>query len=439
MSHSALETAGQRFLSLALQQALEDGWLTADDFVTTFSPDAVMSALEKAPELRASVLVGAAGVHERIAPKKSTTAAAEDLRIALAEGVCTPALLLELFALDDRVRYSSNDELWALYVRDGFWTQSSERARLRMRLLLSTALEQGLIRLGEIIESVSALRLASDLPKPLLEKALVRAIENGRAGAPFDAEALFDTLPLEDWVAHVPLPLLWEQVVTSRVLPATGVLTLAAPAPAAPAPPVPAPPAPAPPAEEATAEAGTPASRPTPHPASETEARSRATENLKRLDRLPPRLDELHTPTLLAIDGMYADLLATTDDEERAQIIRDAFPNAQMLEQALFAVAEALDPRLNAEALRARGAEGEALITLVLFEERRRQSGRPSGFAGSPSRPPGPVNSPAPPLASEEPGATHRPSSVPPPLPQNTAKRSVPPPPLPAQAGRRGR
>jgi hypothetical protein len=157
---------------------------------------------------------------------------------------------------------------------------------------------------------------------------------------------------------------------------------------------------------------------------------------------LPPRVDELPTPTLLAIDGMYADLLSTLDDEERAQIIRDAFPNSAMLEQALFAVAEALDPRLNGEALRARGAEGEALITLVLFEERRRQSGRASIPPSSQSRPPGPVNSPVPPPALDDlvPAATSKKSSsVPPPLPPGAAKRSVPPPPLPALAARRGR
>jgi hypothetical protein len=419
MGHSALETAGQRFLSLALAQALEDAWLTPEDFVGAFSPEAVMQALDQAPELRAKVLVGAAGVHERIAPKKSTAAGAEDLRIALAEGVCTPALLLELFGLDDRVRYSSNDELWALYTRDGFWRQTTERARLRMRLLLSSALDQGLTQLGEIVDAVSATRLASDLPKPLLEKALVRAIEAGRAGAAFDAETLFATLPLEDWVEHVPLSVLWDQVVNLHVLPAAGVITVA---PVARAPAV--------------------ANAPLVHPASEHEARKRATDNLTRLERLPPRVDELPTPTLLAIDGMYADLLSTLDDEERAQIIRDAFPNSAMLEQALFAVAEALDPRLNGEALRARGAEGEALITLVLFEERRRQSGRASIPPSSQSRPPGPVNSPVPPPALDDlvPAATSKKSSsVPPPLPPGAAKRSVPPPPLPAQAARRGR
>jgi len=434
MTHSALETSGQRFLSLILQQALSDAWLTPEDFTAAFSPESVMRALEKAPDLRARLLIQAAGVHERIAPKKSTTAAAEDLQIALSEGVCTPSLLVELFGMDDRVRYSSNDELWALLTRDNFWTQQSERARTRMHAVVTAALEQGLIQLSDVVDAVTPARLSSDLPKPLLERVLTRAIERGRAGVVFDAESVFDVLPLEDWVTHVPLALIWEALVLERVLPAAGVVTLAPRQPAAPG------------TSGSGGGAGAVDDVKPLHPAGESEARERAIANLKRLDRLPPRVDTLPSPTLLAIDGMYAELLSTPDEEERAQAIRDAFPNAAMLEEALFAVAEALDPRLNAETLRARGAEGESLITLVLFEERRRSSGRASIPPGrSPSRPPGPVTSPTPPPVVEAHAPppplpavkTSKLPSVPPPLPP-AGQRSLAPPPLPGQ-GARGR
>lgn len=458
MSYSSLlETSGQRFLSLCLQQALADRWLSPEDFADAFSPEVVMAALEQAPVLRSRVLVEAAGVHEKIAPKKSTVAAAEDLQIALSEGVCTPTTLIELFGMDDRVRYLPTSELWSLLTRDSFWKQSSDRARVRMHAVLTAGLEQELIGLGDVIDAVTAERLAADLPKPLLEKALTRAIVEGRANVAFTAELVFEALPLEEWVTHVPLPVLWEKVVEGRILPATGWAPVVAAAPAtegdkgdkkgasatqgeksavgekklggpsspkalnkssepaekkqdgassssAAAPAASAPSASAPSQEEIPISV---------RPAEEDEARTHAIETLKALDRLPVRVEELDTPTLLAIESMYAELLATSDDEEREQIIRDAFPNAAMLEQALFAVAEALDPRLTQENLRARGAEGEALIPLVLFEERRRNSNRASVLPPPlPGATPGSVAPP--PLPNAGPGAR----SVPPPLPQ---------------------
>lgn len=462
---SSLETGGQRFLSLCLQEALADAWLSPEDFAAAFSPEVVMTALERAPELRARLLVEAAGVHERIAPKKSTSAATEDLTIALHEGVCTPLTLIDLFGMDDRVRYLATDQLWTLLTRDNFWDTASERARSRMHFVISTALDQGLTSLGEIVDAVSPARLASDLPKALLERALTRAIESGRAGAAFNADAVFDALPLEDWVANVPLAHLWQKVTIERVLPVTGWVAF----PKAPSTPSVAPSGQSPEAvvEKPSAEKsndkktkGGKAAEPAaaapaaatiddlpPPPASESEARLRAIENLKQLDRLPPRIDELPTATVLAIDGMYAELLSTSDEEERAQVIRDAFPNTAILEEALFAVAEALDPRLNRETLLSRGAGGDSLITLVLFEERRRASGRPAGSDRStPSRPPAPVTSPVPPATTEKkssvpppplPAVNRSMPAAPPPLPEG-GRRSVPPPPLPAQSKGRG-
>ena len=88
MRTSSLETSGARFLSICLQFALEEGWLSPADLNEEFSAEQLMTALEGASDLRARLLVEAAGVHEKIAPKKSTSAAAEDLQIALDEGLC---------------------------------------------------------------------------------------------------------------------------------------------------------------------------------------------------------------------------------------------------------------------------------------------------------------------------------------------------------------
>ncbi|HTQ07482.1 MAG TPA: hypothetical protein VMI54_26680, partial [Polyangiaceae bacterium] len=85
--------------------ALTDGWRKPEDFLRHFKPADLMQRLEKAPDLRATILIKAAGVHERIVRKKSTASASEDLRIALDEGLTTPADIVELFPADDRVRH----------------------------------------------------------------------------------------------------------------------------------------------------------------------------------------------------------------------------------------------------------------------------------------------------------------------------------------------
>lgn len=438
MSYSSnLETGGQRFLSVCLQQAISEAWLKPEDFTNEFSPEIVMTALERAPDLRTRLLIEAAGVHERIAPKKSTPAAVEDLRIALAEGVCTPSLLIDLFGMDDRVRYLDTAALFGLLIRDKFFETKTERARARMEFTLRTALDQDLIRLADLVDAVTPAQLAKDLPKPLLERVLTRAIESGRLDSALSPEALLEVLPLSDWVDHVALDLLWNRVIVDRVLPVTGWVAF----PRQSSPPAMAPsPKEAAPESQKKQSAKAESQKASARESVEDAARTRAIDNLRKVDRLPVNVDTLATPLLLAIDGMYAELLIATDEEERGHIIRDAFPNASMLEEALYVMAQSLDPRLNRETLAARGATGESLITLVLFEEKRRQSGRSPSDRSTPSRPPGPVvaseaavSSAPPPPASGQVNAKG-PALGPPPLPEG--RRSVPPPPLPATSGR---
>ena len=70
---SSLKTGAERFLAQALAHVLAQGFRTADDFLRHFKPLDLMIALESAHELRAEILVKAAGVHQKIAIKKSTT------------------------------------------------------------------------------------------------------------------------------------------------------------------------------------------------------------------------------------------------------------------------------------------------------------------------------------------------------------------------------
>lgn len=453
---SKLDGSGDRFLSRCLQHILGESWVTPADFVASFGPADIIEALEGATELRARILIEAAGVHEKIAPKKSTQAAAEDLQISLDEGICDAPRLLELFSADDRVRYLDRQRLWDFVTRDQFWTKPSEKARARMVFVIATALEEKLIDLGAVIDGVGSERLAKDLPKGLLEQVLVRAVSEGRGGKPLDPAMLFEVVKLPDWVAHVSLEHLWQNVVQSRVESVAGFddedgIALVSDSDIAPADGDEPPPGSgpnrsqgkgkgsgkAPPAKgkggagsSAKAAGGAPeASAVSPvdgeRDAAELAARQRAVDTLTKIGRLPPRHEALDTPTLLAIDSLYVDLAPLTTDEAREECIREAFPNDAMLRGALLALAEVLDPNIDIAALE-KEADADSLIKLVLFEERRKADRSRRSLT-------------PPPPAGAAP-ASGRGSSAPPPLPPlppptSGQRPSSPPPPLPEAAG----
>lgn len=435
---SELDGSGDRFLSRCLQHVLGESWATPADFVAAFGARDLMQALEGVTELRAKILVEAAGVHERIAPKKSTEAAVEDLQLALDEDICDPPRLLELFEADERVRYLDARRLWGFVCRDEFWKQNSERARDRMVFVIETALEEKLIDLAGIIDGVGVERLASDLPKSLLEQVLVRAISDGRADRPFDPKALFDVVGLRDWVTHVPLDHLWQGVIRERIVPEAGLdgEALVSESDIAPVDDEPPPESGPSTSKGRSKSAGNkaaprskddkPAPAATPAPvvgeagrdAVELAARQRAMESLTKIGRLPPSHPSLPTATLLAIDSLYADLAPLTTDDAREECIREAFPNEAMLRSALLALAQVLDPNIDVAALE-QDADADSLIKLVLFEERRKADRNRRSLTPPPPTatiPPPPGASSAPPLPPP-PVSGQRPSAVPPPLP----------------------
>jgi hypothetical protein len=375
--------------------------------------------------LRSQLLIEAAGVHAKIAPKKSIAAAAEDLSLALDEGVCSPETILIVLSPDDLVQYLNKGKLWGLLTRDQFWLEDGARPQARLLHTIEAGLDQDLLDHYRLVRAVTPEQLCSDIPRDLLEKALATAMHAGLDDSPFDPAVLLETLSLETWLEHLPLAHFWETVVLGEIAPGADLSKAKPVTPKA---------SPAPPQRGAKATLqATPAP---PAPASsdaETQARERAISNLKAIDRLPAKAVALRSPILLGLDSMYADLLSSETDEERADRIREAFPNPTMLEEALFSMAETLDPRLTPEVLRARDADMNSLIQLVLFEERRRAN-RQAGI--SPSAPPPPM---MPASVPPPPTSDARPTSGAPPLPPQARKASNPPPPLPAQARSRAR
>lgn len=462
--NSSLDKAADRFLSAMMTYALDENWRTPDDFLRHFKPLDLMVGLADADSLRAELLIKAAGVHEKIAHKKSTESATEDLQIALDESITTPADVLKLFPADDRVRYLDKRRLWTFVIEDGFWNKGStdrDRCVARMTFTLQTALDQSLLTLQDIADGVTFETIADRLPVEQLRKVVVHALTTSRRSTPLTEDSLLEVLSLEQLVGFLPLDLIWDAVVVSKVAGPAGFSeakpeskpadagkeaaepkkaeakkgdakkseskpTQAKPADAKPAsfvpPPPPAPPPSTPPgrpssipplaeADDADDETrmvssltglGIPsAAEGETRTPQEEEARRKVADKLRGIDRLPPGYEKLSTPILLSIESMYAELLTCTDDESRESCIRESFPNEGHLRTALLALIELLDPSIDVHDPLIKDAEVESLIKVVLFEERHRyeQQNR--------SRP-----SPAPS------GAPQRRASVPPPLPR---------------------
>ncbi|HEY1533564.1 MAG TPA: hypothetical protein VGF76_06085 [Polyangiaceae bacterium] len=451
---STLKTGAERFLSQALAHALAQGFRTPDDFLRHFKPLDLMVALESAHDLRADILVKAAGVHQKIAIKKSTSSGAEDLRIAIEEGLTDAASILELFPPDDRVRYLELPRLWSFLVEDEFWSTlnaeaNRERAIGRMTFTLENALREDLVSLADITDGISFEMLATRMPHKELQKLVSHALKLGRERKPLTEEALLDCVSLQSIVGYVPLEHVWKTVIVERVAKPAGFLSAmggdnkvaphvkertSAPPP--------------PPRDEVSADARKSVPPPKPasgraqedslvdiaaaeddvdklienaqRPAPEEEARRRVLEKLAGISRLPPHHEALSTPILLSIESMYAELLGAATDEARELCIRDSFPNPAQMSSALLALIELLDPSIDINDPVIRDADVDSLIKVVLFEERHRYE------QAHPSLRPPPSPSPLPP-----PLASRRGSVAPPPLPRAGSL----PPPLPPPGG----
>lgn len=456
---SELSSPSERWLARVMVHTLQEGFRTAEDFVEFFSPAEIMESLDADPDLRAKILVEAAGVHERIARKKSTNSAAEDLRIALEEGICNASAVLDLFPPDSRVAHLEHGRLWTFLTEDEFWASvsDSDQAIKRVQFMLETALDEELITLQELSDGITFEEIAKRLPREDLESLVVEALKLGRKRSVFDEASLVDAVPLSALLGHLALETVWDSVIVEKIAKPADLLgggtprekssstsageasgpssnknnkhrsrkkTVVGPVSALkPQPPAPPKPPAAPPAPVAKPEEAPPP-RDEPKEVAiqaddlvfdetrspqEEEARKRVADKLVALDRLPPKYDSLPTGILLSMESMYSELFQLSSDEEREECIRDSFPNEGHLTTAMLALIELLDPSIDITDPVIRDADVASLIKVVLFEERHRaEQANPSRGSGAPA-PPGQSRRP-PPL----PGAS---KSTPPPLP----------------------
>jgi len=226
---SALGTRAERFLAQQVVYALEHGWRTADDFLRHFGPRVLMEALAKADELRAEILVKAAGVHTRLATKKSLESGAEDLQLALDEGITKPEDVLELFPPDDRVRYLDPKKVWTFLTEDEFFftlpaEEQLPRAVERMTFMVEDALSEGIVNLQSVADGITFDEISRRLPVASLQHIVKHALLAGRLGVPLTEEMLLEAVPLDAIIRYVPLDHIWNEVVIGKVARPEGFL-----------------------------------------------------------------------------------------------------------------------------------------------------------------------------------------------------------------------
>jgi hypothetical protein len=399
---SELMSAASRFLSKTVQHALADGWRKPDDFLRHFTPETILRSLADAHELRAELLVKAANVHEKLARKKSIQSGAEDLRLALEENLTDAPSVLSLLPPDECVRYLPAPQLWRFLFEEEFWTAAKggpehARAVTRMAFLLECALEQNLVTLSDVFDAIGFEQIAAYLSPERLRKLVTHAMTIARTGEALTEDQLLTIIPFPQLIAELPLALIWEAVIVRKVAVPSGFMASGGEMPAVQPPP----------ADSALTEKSTEKEKPAsaaagaPPPSSSPqssqvsgpdpaagEARQAAVAKLTSIGRLPPSHESLATPILLSIESMYEELSALTSDDDREVCIRDSFPNEAHLRTALLALIELLDPTIDVHKPPISDAEADALVKVVLFEERQRQEQGQGARQRSSMRPP---------------------------------------------------
>jgi len=179
--------------------------------------------LKERPDLRANILVPTTGVRAKIATKKSAESAGMDLQIALDEGETDPALIVSLFHPDDRVRYLDKGRLWKYIIEPQFWktdgtdTNAFKRSKSHVAFMLDRAIEDRMLTYRDIVEGITVAKLVNYLPVGELQSVIERALTNSHTGKVFTEEDLLHAVPAKRLVEHVPLTLVWDSVMHSKV------------------------------------------------------------------------------------------------------------------------------------------------------------------------------------------------------------------------------
>jgi hypothetical protein len=231
---SAPNAGARRFLAQLMEYCFREGWRTPDHFIKHFPAPAIMAALKSAPELRVAILVAATGIYEEILRRKSPALAAEDLSLALEEGTTSSLQLLAVFTPEDRVRYLDPRRIWDFLAEDLFWRfdpEASDEQRQgaadRMSFTLTTAVQERLITVRDILEGLTYESVADSLSPTELRSVVRHALLRGRDGIGLNEKVLLEVLPLDKLVRSMPLEHIWTEVILRRLAVPCGLTEMA--------------------------------------------------------------------------------------------------------------------------------------------------------------------------------------------------------------------
>jgi len=220
---SKLEPGMLRFLAHVIEDGLQNGLRTQEDFIRHFPPLDIMKGLAERPDLRANILVPTTGVRSKIATKKSAASSGEDLQIALDEGETDAALIVSLFHPDDRVRYLDKVQLWNYIVEPKFWMQSKDdsaafdRAKSHVAFILDRAIEDRMLTFRDIVDGISVATMVQHLPLEELQAVIEKALSNSHKSETFTEEDMLNVVPMSRLVESIPLSVIWDRVVRPKI------------------------------------------------------------------------------------------------------------------------------------------------------------------------------------------------------------------------------
>lgn len=220
---SQLEPGMLRFLAHVIENGLQAGLRTQQDFIRHFTPKDIMQGLAERPDLRANILVPTTGVRPKIALKKTAESAGLDLQIALDEGETDAELIVSLFHPDDRVRYLDTTRLWNYIIEPKFWTTEAKdgnahtQAKAHMAFIVARAIEDHLVTHRDVVDGISVGTMVNYLPPTEMQSMIEKALSNSRNGTPFTEQNLLEAVPATKMMEHIPLSVVWNQVVCPKI------------------------------------------------------------------------------------------------------------------------------------------------------------------------------------------------------------------------------